>query len=1372
MSCNPKEKILQLRLALKDEYKELATLDIDDPDVQVRVAANRRLYKVVSGTDVKAIQKLVYGMLGDSKDWTTNKFRDKFSNSKGKVSITYKNKGSSYKGTRKEEVKLVEYVSTDTNDYIKLLTYPSSRGNDVREYRFTVGSDTGVGYQIKKVDEGRIDLRAEVDVELKGVGSFSRLLEGRGSQQNVSEDALNKENKIDDYVNGDIKHMQNVVDSLEGSKEYKKHAKELLSKMSPKFFRDVELFIGKASGEQNIGKAGVGRIDIYLSSESSPVRNVQTGAEVYLHELLHTMTMFAFNSDEYKARKLQNELSELVLEVKGKLQVEDLYPKNATDKEKEVAEKLYSYIFDNKKGSEVGDQEFLVHALSNPILMDKLKSIGVGAENKKWMDRLIGFFAKMVRVVLGELSAESVSKNVYEHTFNLAYRLGEINTNTEARKNRVLDATDSVVNLVNDMDTYLAGRVQLAKDKLLGEDKVPDKYPVNGTKMEKNMYMLKFAKYALTRKEYRKALGRMFTAYGISPTSSVREFVGGFFERSEVEKAVDWLGLAAGKVDTMRESIVNSGRSMILEGFDKELTQEDDEMLTKLLIDTNIGVIYKEHGIAGVRKFADSDLEINKELSKLKSELKKLDAKRYNWMEAQAHGLGYYMATHIGNEAQNLNAHNIAIGLGIGGNVPNSSDIEPIISKIAALKALKYSKQGNGSALVRLIDKYKEGVVNVINMHEGFKTQTRETVFSGDPVHIVDGYSSEQFDPNIEIKVLPTKEGAKLKSLGFRKVKDLSRVAIDGSKLSVYVSEGYGVKERLRAAVKMTSMQAKGTSLRETVFANSNHPKLALKVSKQKLDKERNNINKDMASGSYDPTKYDTGTMALLNADGEVVDYRFTMSKSAKKELLKQDTRVSEVLPRSSGHVIDKVYTKEHNSRVAELIRKDMENGWMQGSVGKDGITEYTVISAKSDKEELRDIYRMLPPELKEIAESRDDKSIAVPSTLVHDLFGYQHLSLVHNKYAKHLPKLVVKMVGMVETLWMDLIKVVKGNILMKMPIVLIGNIVSNFILRTVNGANPFRLVKDYYESFVDVRKYTANNRDIIRLSTEIAASKEELKRSFDTRLDAEVRRKESEVARKKIANEKNPVKELVDAGLYQAIVEDVEVSSLEASTVWGKMGDTLLGKLPGKSGKYVKQGTDILYFNQRTKWFKINQEIMQLSDLVARDVQNRSAKVLEEKQVKGDVSLPAWWVKEKGWDKSRKLRTEEEKKEFLEGAEKVRMYSIMENYINYSRPSGRGEEYLNRMGVLMFTKYAKRIQKVVMDQGTQYPLKTFLALMVDNGIMNMSMIQDQHILAKEWHTETHGAGNFYPIYDMMGHIENFVTPALVKESTWDFLPI
>lgn len=1370
MICNPKVKLNIMRDAVQEEYSSLLQEDHNDPDIQMRIANNRRVKGILEGNDADAIERELFGMSQDLKDPLTNNFKTILTGSDNKLTIKVG------KGTRTEEVKAVQYIKGDTQDYIEVATYPTTKPHSVRTYTFAVGQDTGKGRQVVTEESGK---KGEYTVSVKGIGRYSKYLRNKrdslGSSK-ASEDLFNDTaKKVNDYVHGNINKMKDVFNSFSPNTEYGKHGRELLSSFKPKFFKDMELFIGEVEGEAQ-GRAGVKHIEVYKSKVPSSDRGAMDAAEVYLHEVIHTMTRFALDEGSDKAQALSRELDSLVREAQRSFELEELYPENATQTEKDIIKARYDYMFNNDSGADIGNQEFLAIALTNPAMMEKLKSIKPEKESMNLLEKVIDFFKKLSRILLGEMVFETKDKSLYERAYNIAYRLGEINIDAEEKVSMIGKASDKVMDLVNMMDEYVAERTQAVKDKVSGDGLFLETYPRYGSRAEKIAYAMKFVKFGMTTPEGRELAGAMFSSFGVDSLTakgSFREFVGSFFERSDTEKASDWLGLAAGKIDTMRESVVNTNRSVIFDAFDGELKEFEDEALTKYLIDTNLGVIYKKHGIEGVKKFLESEQATDKELENLKKKLSKLDNDNYNWLSAQAHGLGYYMATHKSNIAQNLNSYNIANGFMAEDKVVYKEKVEEVVSEIAALTALKYSRDTDVDVIVDLINRKEEGVTTVINMYESFKTDTRETMFKDDPVHMVEGYSSEQFNSDIEVKILPQHEATKLKSLGYKKVKDLGRKDKDGNLLSMYVSGGYGVKERLRGAAKLVSMASKGTSIAEIIYAKSLNPELALRVENGILDSKRSKMAKQMAEGSFDVTKLEDSMMPLMNSEGQVIGYRYNMDKRSKKEFLEQDTRLTEVLPRSKGHLIDKIYTLDHNEKVLEFIKDDMEENFRGKRMGgSNSLTPYIMISKKSPNKEYRELYKMLPRSFKEYAESREDGTIAVPESLYYPIFGYDHISIVNNKAAKKLPEFVVRIAGLVEELWMDLVKVVKGNILMKMPIVLIGNIVSNFMLRVVNGAEPLQLMKDYYKSFKDVREFTKFNREILRLESEVAIAKEELLRGPNSALSKEIAKKESLITRYKNSNDKNPVKELVDAGLYQAIVEDVEVSTIEGKTVWDKLGDKTLGKLPEGVGSKVRTGTDILFFNQRTTWFKVNQEIMQLSDLVARDVQNRTAKAMERKHLEGRTNLPAWWIQEKGWDKKRKLKTAAEKAEFEKRSRELRMYALLENYVNYSRPSGRGEEYLNRMGVLMFTKYAKRIQKVVMDQGTNHPIKTMLALFADNALMDMSTIQDSHILAKEWHLDSHGAGNFYPVYSPLEHIENFVTPALIKDSTWDFLPI
>ena len=1351
------------RDSIKSSYTSLKKQDQNDPLVKAELAYVSRMYSLLNKVDsdmlndpkyrksiegtVNNIKEAIYGAQEDANDPLTKRFRERFG---GLVSVVSR-------GKRKETIKRVEYK--DGNVHITV--YPEKVSEDVKTYVFAIGSDTG------RADEL---LTPSYEVNVRGLGEFTKSLRDVNvllGSSDINVEALRTSRaKVDDYVHGNVNNMLSIVDRLVSDKDsdsYVNYVKSLIQDMDPNAFKEMELFLGRVDGTDSTGFMTANSIEVYENSDNSPARGRLSKLGVYVHEVVHSMTAFGFNADKNNTRRLWTELNTLVKDAKSQLTVEDLYPVNATKEEMGIAKELYDYIFNNEKGVDIGNQEFMVHAVTNPQLMLALSRLDVTQEVEKgertFLQKLSDLFHKMVRIVFGELSTADVNSDMYTHAVNLMNKFAEINKVKPEDKGGVRKAVEYAGDLVNRVDSYAAEMIEAGKDKVVGNELLP-KYPENGSKVDKAMYLMKYLGKSLTHEEYRKAAGLVLSSYGLKPNSSIREIVGGFFQKNTLTKNVEWLGLAAGRIDTARESVVNTVKAMVIEGFDEGLTAAHESAVTRLLVDTDASTLYKIHGMEKLREFIENDSAIDSRLSILKNNLKKIDSDNYNWLEAQAFGLGRYMATHRGHIAQNMNSYAIAKGAMSDSNIVYSKDLENLISEMASLQALKMSKEGRVDLVKELSN---EGIANVLEMYESFKNNSNETVMKNAEMLRVQGYTTELFDDGIDIEVHPVNRKDVLEREGLKLVREFDRINKKGDRLGLYVSNKYHRPERLRGATKLLSQKAKGTTLKSVVARNSLIPLREYVMEKEALDNERNKLTKQMKKGKLDLESITENMLPLLDGKGNVVDYRYAMDKPSKEQLLEQDTRISEVLGRSNGHLLDKVYSEEHNQKVLEVIKQDMEENWGGGNVSE--LVEYTILNPKSDKQELVDLYNLLPKEFKEYAESREDGSIAVPTYLKDMYFGYPHLSLVANKYSKHLPKWFNQVVGMAEQLWMDIVKIAKGNILLKTPVVLIANLWSNFWYMLVQGHSPLEIMKDYVTSFRDVRSYVKNNREILRLEYELRGVREkqqtaEVKRS--------IKEKEWKLGRLKHQNEINPVKELVDAGLYQTIVEDVEVRVLEGKTVWDKLANKVFGKLP----KQTREGFDILYLNQSTTWYKFNQEVLQMSDLIARDVQNKRTKARDERIARGELLPPSWWVKEKEWGKDRKISNKAEAEEFMNKAKNVRLYTLLETYVNYTKPSGRGEEYLNRVGLLMFTKYAKRIQRIIVNQGSNHPIKTTLSLLIDQGLLNVDTIQDQSILSKEWHTNSHGPGNFYPIYNPLEVLEMVITPSLLKESTWSFLPI
>ena len=313
----------------------------------------------------------------------------------------------------------------------------------------------------------------------------------------------------------------------------------------------------------------------------------------------------------------------------------------------------------------------------------------------------------------------------------------------------------------------------------------------------------------------------------------------------------------------------------------------------------------------------------------------------------------------------------------------------------------------------------------------------------------------------------------------------------------------------------------------------------------------------------------------------------------------------------------------------------------------------------------------------------------------------------------------------------MDIVKIAKGNVLLKMPAVLVVNVVSNILFAVSTGTNPLELVGDYIKSIKDVHRFMQKHKKLEAAQVELGS----LKQSYYTtkfkndeemyKYNDEVKRLNDSIKRLELEMSDNPVKELFDLGMYQAVIEDVNMYKLGDTNSVTDAADKISNKFPA----VIKTPVDWLFLNKETAWYKANQYVLQMSDLVARDVMNRKQLSLELRQAKGELSLPYEYRKETGrLDKSKRrvVLGREETKEFLEWAKKARHKNLLRYFINYNLPNGRGEEYLNRIGILMFTKYVKRIQRVISESGTKHPINTAVTLLAAGFALDLEMIQDQ----------------------------------------------
>jgi hypothetical protein len=192
-----------------------------------------------------------------------------------------------------------------------------------------------------------------------------------------------------------------------------------------------------------------------------------------------------------------------------------------------------------------------------------------------------------------------------------------------------------------------------------------------------------------------------------------------------------------------------------------------------------------------------------------------------------------------------------------------------------------------------------------------------------------------------------------------------------------------------------------------------------------------------------------------------------------------------------------------------------------------------------------------------------------------------------------------------------------------------------------------------------------------------------------------------------------NPVHDLMEAGMYQAIVEDLSKQDYKSSNKLARKLNEITESVP----EFIKDGVNWLYLNENTSYFKLMTQATQYSDFVARATEYQL-------------------LKEKGVDKETALN------------------SVLDAFVNYSKPASSFEEYLNNMGLFMFTKYMKRIQRAVRTSFRDKPANVLLSILGQEAFFEVDDIQDQNVFTRS-----------YANYDqeMFDHFERMYTPSALQ---------
>jgi hypothetical protein len=811
---------------------------------------------------------------------------------------------------------------------------------------------------------------------------------------------------------------------------------------------------------------------------------------------------------------------------------------------------------------------------------------------------------------------------------------------------------------------------------------------------------------------------------------------------SGISQWANTLLLEAKKVEKQRLAVSNDVSSLVKSSFANEgedITKEQSDALASVVLRTGMHFLVDSYSMDEILKMLDAPKALKAAIDKEVGALSGYPEVHY--YIKQAKGLGFYTATGmVAVDNQMLNAGNIASVINLGGKAPAHSEAAKLVlERLVTLYGLRYSNKDSIAAAASLMRSEsvrgdQSGVLMALRMHKHLHIQAEERLFKNSETMMIHGYMPEVVDPTVAFEV--ARDPAEVQALLDKGYVAYQPVMLDKNdpdkrKAMIYVLRGGGMSRRLTGMVSLTDTKAKGTSKHNQFYSThlQEGKNNALSMAAISSRAHQEVLNQFKADPGFDPFKArekQNYMLPILNQHGEMVDYRYVMGHQTRDTLLRRDNRFEHLLGTMAGQTFDKQATREQNELVMEALREHYTKNF--GLNPK----QFIQVHNTSTDPKMKEIWDMLPEKTKQdVQRIWGTDGLWVPKNMVDVVFGYRKMSLA-DMYDKAKPnwaerqfmdavgyslrlyaRKALKMdqqgaiqyakrgaatVRQIEAGWQEIVQEAKDFIVVKSFTVLRDNMLSNMMMLALKGVPMLDSLRDQHIALKGVMDYERDRAALARL--QLIQDTGYGSQSMDE-VAAQMVELQDRIAR-------NPIKEMIDAGLLPTLVEDVSMEENPYSykselTNWVEDKTSGLNKHVLKAGRFM-------YMTHDSLLYKIPSKATQYSDFISRYAMYKH------------------------------LTT---RKNPMTSAEAV--FEASEAFVNYDIPLPKKIQYMDEMGVLPFIKYFLSIQRVLARNFQDNPLRVLSAVALNNFAGNLPMPTDSSFLTRIGHNPIGLGAAVYP---------------------------
>lgn len=707
----------------------------------------------------------------------------------------------------------------------------------------------------------------------------------------------------------------------------------------------------------------------------------------------------------------------------------------------------------------------------------------------------------------------------------------------------------------------------------------------------------------------------------------------------------------------------------------EDLKEQHNKALTAVVLRGDMQALASQYTVAQLHDMVHDRSIVQVEIAAHEAQLTG-QMKRFYTTSAKA--LGFYLATNKITVAHQLfNAGNIARvhGTGMTNKVTEANAVaaEKIIDRLASLYALKYADKKDIDALREVFDAEVartdggHGIEMVMKTHTALQKEAKDKLFAGSEALHMKGYVPEVYDPYMSVVMATDAQGDELVRRGYVPMPGyLAQDAADPftEKKRIYSLRDGGVKQWNSGIFSTTDSRAKGNKvIAGAISISAAGQQNAANMASIAAGK-RAQIQAMFTGTAFDPLQVTATHMApVLSPNGDITNYRYMMSSTVKDKLLNRDNRTGKLLGAMAGNTLDKVSSKVQNRNAVKALHDQYQADYAEN------IDSYLSVGPASSDPQLRELWNMMPRDTQQAALALFGQAgMKVRNDVLDINFGYRKLSLgtMFDKEASQrgfvegmFVEIMTASFGekaqlrtrQTEDIWQAIVKETKANLVVKSWSTMTGNLRSNWSQLFMMGVSPLQIVKSHRVAFKAAWEYKQDSAKLFSLKHQQQTGYLEPGNTV-AKVAYQVKRLEDSLAR-------NPIRPLIDAGLMPTIVEDVSVDE-DVYSYKSRFTEKIDGAVEAVN-PHILKGLQLLTMHHSTAPYKVMSYATQISDFLAR-----------------------YTLYQHDMTKKNPLTHEQA------------VQRASESFINYDVPTHRKIQYANDSGLIMFSKYYIRIQKIL----------------------------------------------------------------------------